>query len=331
MATQAMMFKVGATQSPQLAGLAGKSYVASKVTTAGTGLGKLMFLTPVAEGGKTVALKIEGTRQIAELSHVIGKTVTVGKSPTVIGGMSKWLVLTPGSGGAVTTGATAGGAALKGKAAASSTVMMKLEGTRQAAQLPAMSGKSFTVIKSPMAGAKASSWLFMKPAAGAATSQELVALQIQNGAGNFSGLIGKTYTISKAPMAAGNGAGNWVLFQPAKGVAAKAAAGAAATTKSATTKSAATKSAATKSAATKSVATKGAVKSGTTALAGKSTTAAAASNGGGGVIWNGTGWKLGLGMGFGAWGPVLLVGALAATGVGIYGYMKSLETTEELD
>lgn len=41
-----------------------------------------------------------------------------------------------------------------------------------------------------------------------------------------------------------------------------------------------------------------------------------------GTIWKGTGLGLGLGLGLGGWGPVLLVGAMAAAGVGVYSYMK---------
>jgi hypothetical protein len=329
MATQTVMFKIGATQSAQLPTLAGKSYVATKISSAGTGLGKLLFLTPVAAGGKSVALKLEGTRQIAEISGLVGKTVTVGNSPTVVGGMSSWLVLTPGSSG-VATGAAVGGAAVKGKGAASTSMLMKLEGTRQAAQIPAMAGKSFTVIKSPVLGAKASNWLFLKPTAGAVKSQELVALQIQNGTGNLSGMVGKSYTLGKAPMVAGNGAGNWVLFQPANGAVAKATAGAAVATKTkaaaSTAKVTKTKAAASTAKVTKTakvaVTTKEAgvvAKSGAT-LGSKSTVAA--TSGSSGVVWNGTGWKLGLGLGLGGWGPVLMLGVLAATSVGAYSYLK---------
>ncbi|MBF0587887.1 MAG: magnetic particle specific iron-binding protein [Magnetococcales bacterium] len=39
------------------------------------------------------------------------------------------------------------------------------------------------------------------------------------------------------------------------------------------------------------------------------------------TIWNG-GASLGLGLGLGAWGPVILVGTIAAIGVGVYTYMK---------
>ncbi|MBF0383212.1 MAG: hypothetical protein HQL69_19490 [Magnetococcales bacterium] len=323
MATQALMFNVGTAQSAQIPALAGKSYVVGQVTSAGAGLDNLLFLTPVAEGGKSVALKIEGTRQIAELSSLAGKTITVGKSPTVIGGMSNWLVVKTGGGATAT--AAAGGAAAKGKA--SSTMMMKLEGARQAAEIKGVAGKSYTVIKSPMMGAKASNWLFMKPAAGAAASNELLALQIQNGTGNLSGLVGKTYTISKAPMVAGNATGNWILLQPAKATAAKAAVGGAAAAKSkaaiSTTKAAKTTTAA-KSAT--------AAKSGSSALAGKSSAVSATAGNGGGLIWNGTGWKLGTGLGLGAWGPVILVGVVAATSVGVYNYLKNrAEDAEEAE
>ncbi|MBF0193741.1 MAG: hypothetical protein HQL71_04245, partial [Magnetococcales bacterium] len=64
-------------------------------------------------------------------------------------------------------------------------------------------------------------------------------------------------------------------------------------------------------------------KSGSTALAGKSSAVTATAGSGGGVIWNGTGWKLGLGLGLGAWGPVLAVGIVAATSVGAYNYLKN--------
>jgi hypothetical protein len=325
MATQALMFNVGTAQSAQLPALAGKSYVAGQVTTAGNGLNNMLFLTPVAEGGKSVALKIEGTRQAAEISSLVGKTITVGKSPTVIGGMSNWLVIKTG-GGAAATAAAAGGAAATGKGAASATMMMELEGTRQAAQIKGLAGKSFTVIKSPMMGAKATgNWLFMKPAAGAAASSELVAMQIQNGTGSLSGLVGKTYTIGKAPMVTGNAAGNWIILQPAKATAAKAAVGGTAAAKS---KAAISSTKAAKSATTAKSAT--AAKSGSSAIASKSSAIAASAGNGGGVIWNGTGWKLGLGLGLGAWGPVIAVGAVAATSVGVYNYLKNrAEDTEE--
>ncbi|MBF0125762.1 MAG: hypothetical protein HQM02_00980 [Magnetococcales bacterium] len=41
-----------------------------------------------------------------------------------------------------------------------------------------------------------------------------------------------------------------------------------------------------------------------------------------GTIWNGGGLSLGLGIGLGAWGPVLLVGVLTLAGIGAYQYMQ---------
>ncbi|MBF0143858.1 MAG: magnetic particle specific iron-binding protein [Magnetococcales bacterium] len=51
----------------------------------------------------------------------------------------------------------------------------------------------------------------------------------------------------------------------------------------------------------------------------------------GGTIWTGSGTSLGLGLGLGAWGPILLVGAVAAVGVGIYSYMKRSQEGGELE
>lgn len=67
-----------------------------------------------------------------------------------------------------------------------------------------------------------------------------------------------------------------------------------------------------KAALTKGAMAKGAVVGG---AAGGATVA-------GGTIWTGQGWSLGLGLGLGAWGPVILAGII---GAGIYGYMKSRE------
>lgn len=52
---------------------------------------------------------------------------------------------------------------------------------------------------------------------------------------------------------------------------------------------------------------------------------------GSGTIWTGTGMKLGWGLGLGVWGPILLVGTLAAVGVGVYSYMKNRPGGGELE
>lgn len=71
-----------------------------------------------------------------------------------------------------------------------------------------------------------------------------------------------------------------------------------------------------KAAVTKGALAKGAVVGG---AAGGATVA-------GGTIWTGSGWSLGLGLGLGAWGPVILAGII---GAGIYGYMKSREASTD--
>lgn len=238
MAVETLMFKLeGIKQATQASALVGKTFTVGKVSSISTGingLGKWLFLVPSGKtAGSTVALKIEGGRQAAQLAGLAGKTVTVGQSPTVIGATSKWLVLNSGKGAVVAAGA--GSVAAKGGAAAaakgkigSNMVLMQLEGTRQAAQMKVLSGKTFTVIKSPVVGGAAKGWLFMKPAAGA-VGKDVVALSIQNGtAGNLSGMVGKSFTLLKAPMAAGNTTGSWVIFQPAGGAIAKGVAGGAA-------------------------------------------------------------------------------------------------------
>ena len=52
---------------------------------------------------------------------------------------------------------------------------------------------------------------------------------------------------------------------------------------------------------------------------------------GSGTIWSGTGMKLGWGLGLGSWGPVVLVGVVAAVGVGVYGYLKNRASGGELE
>jgi hypothetical protein len=51
----------------------------------------------------------------------------------------------------------------------------------------------------------------------------------------------------------------------------------------------------------------------------------------GGTIWTGSGTSLGLGLGLGALGPILLVAAIAAVGVGIHSYMKRPVEEEALE
>lgn len=106
------------------------------------------------------------------------------------------------------------------------------------------------------------------------------------------------------------------------------------------------KAGAAKGAAVKGAVVKGAVKGtgvalqgGTvngTAVAGPVNSLAAtgvttATKAGSGTLWSGTGMKLGWGLGLGSWGPVILVGVVAAVGVGVYGYLKNRASGGELE
>ncbi|MEO5378847.1 MAG: hypothetical protein H7832_13850 [Magnetococcus sp. DMHC-6] len=357
-AAKVLMLKVegGAAQASQLSGLAGKTYTVGQVSSTGTGLSKWLFLNPIngAAAQTPVAVKIEGTRQIAELSSLAGKTVTVAKSPTVVGGMGKWLVLLPAKNGATATAVaaatgtgavaaatgTGAGAAAATKSAitGSSLVLMKLEGTAQATEISTLTGKTFTVLKPPAMGTKAGSWLFLQPTAG--SSKGIVALQVQHGgAGQISALYGKTILLDNAPVVAGKAAtGKWILLNPiaAKGstatVAAVTAKGAASATATKSALAAKPLLAAPTVTVPAQVATtaeigQGAVTAMKSAAAGSSSVAAKGiATATSGTIWKGTGLSLGLGLGLGAWGPVLLAGV---TGLGIYGIMKARKASQE--
>ncbi|MBF0604492.1 MAG: hypothetical protein HQL07_12475, partial [Nitrospirae bacterium] len=209
-----MLFAVeGTRQAAQLSALSGKSFVVGQVSSAGNGLmGNWMFLQPVGDMGaaaakKTVAIKLEGARQMASLSSLTGKTVTVAKTPVTVGGACNWLALHPATGGAAAVGGAASGSASSG------LVMVKLEGARQAAQLTGLSGQTFTVVPSPMMGGKGAGWMFLQPSGGGG---KLVALKVQANAGSAtaSSLVGKSFVLGKGSLAAKGGSA-WVMFKPA--------------------------------------------------------------------------------------------------------------------
>ncbi len=329
-ASEAMLFKItGTQQKAQLTSLSGKTFTVGKVSSAGkAGMSKWMFLHPAskAAGTSSVALKIEGAGQVAKLSKLAGKTVTVGKSPATVGGAGSWLLLNPGSGEA----AAAAAATAKG-GSASQMLLVKAEGGRQAVDVAALSGKSYTVMKPPMlgGGGKAANWMFLKPTAGAgAAGKDIVAIKVQQGAGSktAASMVGKTFTIGNAPMTAGAAGGHqWLAFKPVgASMASKAAATTVAFQGGANCPLTATPVAMQGNGAAAQAGKAGA------GLAGKGTTAAAQTAkaaAGSGTIWKGTGLSLGLGLGLGGWGPLLLVGA-AAFGVGVYGYMKNKPAEE---
>ena len=323
MLDQVVMAKIeGTTQAALLSSMTGNSYTVGQVTTAGNGMGNWLFLNPAgtSAGKGAVALKLEGARQVAELSGLVGKTVTVGKAPLVAGGVSKWLVLYPATKGAAVAAAGVAGATGLTVAAQSGgnsgMIMMKLEGAKQAAQLPMITGKSFTVVKTTAVGNGAANWLFLQPIGGGANGlKDLVVLKVQHGAGQMPWLVGKSFAIGESPVMAGT-TSKFLVLNPVSGAAAKSMAGTAIVAKG-TMQTVALQTAG-KTAVAGTVA-KGAA----TAVVGKSAA---------GTLWAGTGMSLGLGLGLGAMGPVLLGGAAAAAGYGIYRYLKNRAgATPEVD
>lgn len=169
------------------------------------------------------------------------------------------------------------------------TLMLKVDSALQASKLPAMAGKSFTVITSEATNGGLSNLLVLAPE-GSTAGKGLVILKVE-GAQQMPYLAGQTFTVGKSPIIAGHGASNWLVLKPSAAIAAKGATTVAA--KSVVT-----------TAGISSAAKLGATKTATT---------------GAGTIFSGTGLSLGLGLGLGAWGPLILTGIL---GAGIYGYLK---------
>lgn len=310
--------------------------------------GGIVTFSPTG-GGEMVAAKIESARQMADVSTLVGKTVAVSK-PSMLAGAgvtNNWLMMQP-----VQAGAT--------KVAGTSGTLLKLEGTRQAAQASALVGQDFTVVKPMMAGKTTASTLFLQPAGGG----DLVALKLANNAPVASSLIGKSVSVGQAPMVAGgNNIGSWLMLKPSAAATAAKSAGGVAAAKVAVTPVAAQAPGAVAAApiATAPAASGvpawdgGTVQAKTVAMvkvnADPATTAATAAKAGaalkatpvaGGVgsakmmtvaatTTTGTGAKaaggIGLGLGLGVWGTAL-VGVLGATAA--YGYYRSRKIEQEL-
>lgn len=253
------------------------------------------------------------------------------------------------------------------------TVMLKVEAAAQAAQLPSMAGKTFTVAKTVTAGDGISKWLVLLPQGGASKAAEgVVVLKVEGGRQLMGNLVGQTFTVGKAPLV-GKGAGSWLVLQPKAagatgvkallsgtgfagqdpltgGVTAKLVNGVVAmppvdptltmaAVKGIEIEGAGAAAAMSKGAVAKGVGGAAAVKGGGAALGGTAGGAAggaaasvatkgAGAAAGSGTLWSGTGTSLGLGLGLGAWGPVILVGAMAAVGVGIYSYVKNRQAAD---
>ncbi|MEO5352727.1 MAG: hypothetical protein H7835_05885 [Magnetococcus sp. XQGC-1] len=111
------------------------------------------------------------------------------------------------------------------------TLMFKLEGVKQATEVSALVGKTFTVGKvtgvSNGLGNGLFKWLFLVPSGEAAGNT--VALKIEGGrqAAQLAGLAGKTVTVGQAPTMVG-GTANWLVLNSGSGAGAAAATGVAA-------------------------------------------------------------------------------------------------------
>jgi hypothetical protein len=226
--------------------------------------------------------------------------------------------------------------------------LVKLK-TKAAMLLSDLTGKTFTVGQVTATGNGANKWLILQPksiGSAAAKAKGTVMLKV-TGNKQLIGLAGKTVTVGKAPVMGAGGAGKWLALHPvaaaAKGAAVKGAIAGGGGATVILTAAPAGKGAAVKGAAGKVVELEGAALK--TALAdakiagAKAATASkgalAASKSGaiggaakaatGGTIWTGKGLSVGLGLGLGAWGPVILVAGGAAAWYGYKKYRKSAD------
>ncbi|CAK0761222.1 putative Magnetosome protein MamD [Gammaproteobacteria bacterium] len=163
MAAETVMLKLsGAAQAAQVPMLSGQSFVVGKTVATGDGLGKWLFLHPLAGTGTAgegmVALKLEGARQTGLLTSMVGKTVTVGQSPVGTVAAQNWLVLHPYMGGAVGKGAAGAALAAKGgglqQVALRATEAAEIEGGKGAAAgaMKGVTGKGAMAGTCPLAG-----------------------------------------------------------------------------------------------------------------------------------------------------------------------------------
>ncbi|RAU23463.1 hypothetical protein CU669_04905 [Paramagnetospirillum kuznetsovii] len=284
-----------AMQASQVSALAGQTATVTKVSAATN----LATITPTAAGQAPIIVKLDATRQVAELQALVGKTVMVGKTPTAIGGIGNWIALTP------VTGAKAAAAVGAG---AGQLVMMKVEGTAAAVNLPALAGKSFTIAQPPVvAGTKAASMLYLNPVGGG----DLIAINVQNAATQTGGLVGKTFMVAPSPVIGGT-TGKFLVLKPLTAGAGKAVGGGAIAAKFIPAAVTGTGGAA-------------AVGAGSTAsllAAGANTVTPLTAAGTGSAMLSAKGLGLGLGLGFGAWGPFLLGAAGLAGAAALYAWAR---------
>ncbi len=166
---------------------------------------------------ETLMFKLEGMQQASEVSALAGKTFTVGKvtgAGNGLGnGLAKWLFLMP-------SGETAG-----------STVALKIEGGRQAAQIAGLVGKTVTVGQTPTVVGGMSNWLVLNSGTGAASAAGAAGVAAKGGAGSklmlmqlegaqqaaqMQTIAGKTFTVIPSPMVGGTAKG-WLFMKPLGG------------------------------------------------------------------------------------------------------------------
>ena len=295
-----------ALQANSVAALAGKTATVSKVSATTN----LATLVP-SDGGAAVTIKLDAARQVAEMKAMMGKAVLVGKAPVTVGGVGNWISLYPAA-------ASAKGAA--GATAASQLVMLKVEGGMAAAQLPGLVGQTVTVAQPQVtAGTEAARMLYLKTG-GAKGS--LVGLKVQN-ALQAKALLGNSYMVMQSPVVGGT-VGKYLVLTPVSAGAAKMAAGGAMAAKF------------TPAAMTKGVAASGAAGGAAAAGGGAMLSAGAVASGpvaaanAGSSLLGAKGVSLGLGIGAGAWGPVVLGIVGVAGAMSLYAYYKQRRYSSEL-
>ena len=291
-----------AMQASQVSALAGQTATVTKVSAATN----LATITPTAAGQAPIIVKLDATRQGVELLALVGKTVMVGKTPAAIGGIGNWIALTPVTGAKAAAAATGAG----------QLVMMKVEGTAAAVNLPALAGKSFTIAQPPVAaGTKAAGMLYLNPVGGG----DLIAINVQNAATQTGGLVGKTFVVAPSPVIGGT-TGKFLVLKPLTAGASKAVGGGAIAAKfipAAVT-------------GTGGAAAVGAGSASSLLTAGAGTVTPITAAGTGSAMLSAKGLGLGLGLGLGAWGPFLLGAAGLAGAAALYVWARRRHGTPDL-
>jgi len=302
-----------AIQAGTVGALAGQTATVSDVSATTN----LMQLTPANAAQGSITVKLDAARQVGELKALVGKSVMIGKSPATIGGIGNWIALKPVAATGAATAAAAG-------AAGSQLMLMKVEGTAAAAQLPGLVGQTVTVVQPVVApGTKAATMIYLKPV-GTAGSQLIAVKMPHVMLTQAPGLVGNTFTVLPSPVLDGT-FGKFLVLKPmVAGAGAKAVAGGAVAAKFVPAAGQAT-AGATAAKAAAGLAATGGVLATTTGATSPIAAAAAGSS-----VLGASGIGLGLGLGLGAWGPVLLGVAGIAGAVTLYGYIRRRRGQPEL-